>query len=110
VQSYGMTRSQGLNASGLYRGQGKGGRWAWDMGAGGALALPDADALAALLAHVAEEGLEPVCLVPDMRTPKRASMAILDSDEISMTEITEWQGPEALRYVSVELPFRGVIA
>lgn len=108
ARQYGIARGAGLNPSGLYRGRGNGGRWAWDVSAGSALLDSNIDELMTLVDHVVEQGLEPVCITPDIRDPARASIAILDADEISLGEHNNWQG--AARAVSVELPFKAVLA
>lgn len=49
--------------------------------------------------------------MPDVRDPARAAVAIIDADEVTMTESTNWQASTiADPVVSVELPFRAVIA
>jgi hypothetical protein len=107
---YGLARGEGLNLTALYRGRGSGGRWKWDLNNGGALIGENADDLVALVDYVNEHGLQPVCLVPDLRRPERATMAVIDADEISFVEYMNWQ-TEGIRapVVSVDLPFRAVI-
>lgn len=107
TRQYGISRGAGLNPAGLYRGRGNGGRWAWRIDEGGALLDDNVDALLALVDHVAEQGLEPVCITPDIRDPARASVAILDADELALVEHNNWQGGR--RAVSVDLPFRAVL-
>lgn len=107
ARQYGIARGAGLNPAGLYRGRGNGGRWSWQLDNGGALLDSNVDALLELVDHVAAEGLEPVCITPDIREPGRASIAILDADELVMVEHNNWQGSG--RAVSVELPFRAVL-
>jgi hypothetical protein len=109
VRQYGLSRGGGLNPTALYRGRGTGGRWSWDLDSGGALLPEDMSGLLALLDHVAEQGLEWVCLVPDVRTPATAALAQIDADEVTFTEHLgfDLQG-QAL--TSVELPFRAVLA
>lgn len=107
ARQYGIARGAGLNPAGLYRGRGNGGRWSWQLDNGGALLDSNVDALLELVDHVAAEGLEPVCITPDIREPARASIAILDADELVMVEHNNWQGSG--RAVSVELPFRAVL-
>jgi hypothetical protein len=110
VRRYGLTRNEGLNPSGLYRGKGTGGRIAWSRSDNAALEAPCAARLLALLDAATENGLEPLCVVPDMRTPTRAALAVVDADEIAFTEHTQWQGPEAQgRWVFVDLPLRAVL-
>lgn len=108
ARQYGIARGAGLNPAGLYRGRGNGGRWSWQIDQGGALMDSNVDALLELVDHVAAQGLEPVCITPDLREPSRASLAILDADEIVMVEHNNWQGSG--RAVSVDLPFRAVLA
>ena len=110
-RQYGLSRGQGLNPSALYRGRGTGGAWRWDVDQGGALLGSNVDALLALVDHAAEQGMEPVCLVPDMRVPARAAIAVLDADEILLTEHSNWQAEGLLEtMVAVDLPFRAVLA
>ncbi len=108
ARQYGMARGSGINPGALYRGRGMGGRWAWRVDDGGALEADCADALLALVDHVAEQGVEPVCLVADIREPERASLALLDADEVSFADHINWQHA-GNRAVSVDLPFRAVL-
>ncbi len=108
ARQYGLSRGAGINPSGLYRGRGMGGRWAWRIEDGGALESDCADALLALVDHVAEQGVEPVCLVADICEPERASLALLDADEVSFVDHINWQHA-GNRAVSVDLPFRAVL-
>ena len=55
------------------------------------------------------KGLEPVLLVPSLKEPQLASMAILDADDIDMDDMLHWQGDAEQRAVSVDLAFRGVV-
>lgn len=110
-RQYGLARGQGLNPAALYRGRGTGGAWRWAIDQGGALLGDNADALMALIDHTAENGMEPVCIVPDTRDPARAALAIIDVDEVVLTEHNNWQSSKVVApAVSVELPFRAVIA
>lgn len=110
-RQYGLARGQGLNPAALYRGRGTGGAWRWEIDQGGALLGANVDALLALVDHTAEQGMEPVCLVPDVRVPARAAIAVLDADEIVLTEHSNWQAEGVIEpMVSVELPFRAVLA
>lgn len=110
-RQYGLARGQGLNPAALYRGRGTGGRWRWDIDRGAALLGANADDLVDLVDHVARNGLEPVCLVPDVRDPGRAALAILDADELALNEVSEWQASGvAQTVVSVDLPFRAVLS
>lgn len=110
-RQYGLARGQGLNPAALYRGRGTGGRWRWDIDRGGALLGANADELVDLVDYVARNGLEPVALVPDVRDPGRATMAILDADELALSEVSEWQASGvAPTLVSVDLPFRAVLS
>lgn len=110
-RQYGLSRGQGLNPAALYRGRGTGGQWRWELDAGGALIGSNADALLRLIDHTAEQGMEPVCVVPDVRDPARAAVAIIDTDEVVFTEHNNWQASTIVApVVSVELPFRAVIA
>jgi hypothetical protein len=110
-RQYGLSRGQGINPAALYRGRGMGGAWRWDIAQGGALVGDNADELLALIDHTAEQGMEPVCIVPDIRDPARAAVAIIDADEVVMTESNSWQSSKKLEpQVSVELPFRAVLA
>jgi hypothetical protein len=109
-RKYGLAHGEGLNPSALYRGRGSGGRWRWNFDNGGALLGDNADDLIGIIDYVAAHGLEPVCLVPDLRRPDRAALAVINADEISLTEFMQWQA-EGVRtpVVSVDLPFRAVI-
>ncbi|MDG3063249.1 hypothetical protein ACFQ4M_15965 [Thauera mechernichensis] len=110
-RQYGLARGQGLNPAALYRGRGTGGRWQWDIDRGAALLGANADELVDLVDYVARNGLEPVCLVPDVRDPGRAALAILDADELALSELSEWQASGvAQAVVSVDLPFRAVLS
>lgn len=106
-RAYGLTRGAGINPAGLYRGRGQGGRWSWRVDDGGALFDAELDALMTLLDHVAENGLEPVALVPDIRVPSRTSVAILDADSVELADNMNWQTSQ--RAVSLDLPFRAVL-
>jgi hypothetical protein len=108
VRQYGMARGKGRNAGGLYRGRGMGAKWAWRVDDGGGLFAQSAAQLVELVDHVAEQGVEPLCLVPDVREPLRASIALLDADEIDLRDDLHWQYA-AGRFVGVELPFRAVL-
>ena len=108
VRQYGLSRGAGLNAAALYRGRGTGGRWSWRLGDGAYLDPATADALLALVDHVAEQGVEPVGLLPDYREPTRAHLAMIDTDAVQMSDEINWQH-QGNRAVSVELPFAGVI-
>ncbi len=108
ARQYGMARGSGINPGALYRGRGMGGRWVWRVDDGAALESGCADALLALVDHVAEQGVEPVCLVADIREPERASLALLDADEVSFIDHINWQHA-GNRAVSVDLPFRAVL-
>lgn len=108
VRRYALARGAGRNPSGVYRGRGMGGRWAWELNAGGALTAAAADDLLALLDHVAEQGLEAVCLLPNSARPQGATLAQIDVDEVSLSEELGFAlDDEPL--VSVELPFRGLL-
>lgn len=107
ARQYGIARGAGLNPAGLYRGRGNGGRWAWRIDDGGAVIDTELDALITLVDHIAEQGLEPVCIVPDVSHPERASLAILDTDEVVLDDLYAFQHSE--RVVSVELPFKAVL-
>ena len=110
VRQYGLARGQGLNPAALYRGRGDAGRWVWNLDAGAMLEGSNADDLMARIDYVAAQGLEPVCLLPDVRVPKRAMLAILDTDQVAMSEQLNFNA-EGVRSnaVSVELPFRAVL-
>lgn len=109
VRQYAITRTGGRNAAGIYRGRGTGGRWAWDLNAGAALSAANADELLTLLDHVVAQGLEPVCLVPDYAVPAGAMLAQIDADEVSLTEEVGYD-LDGQGLVSVDLPFRGLMA
>ena len=110
-RQYGLARGQGINPAALYRGRGTGGAWRWELDQGGALLGDNVDALLALVDHTAEQGMEPVCIVPDVRVPARAAIAVIDADEIVLTEHMGWQAEGVTELmVSVELPFRAVLA
>lgn len=109
VRQYGLTRTNGRNPGALYRGRGTGGRWSWSLDAGAALLPADVSGLLAMLDHVAEQGLEWVCLVPDIRTPSGATLAQIDADEVSLTEHLGYLY-EGQALTSVDLPFRAVLA
>lgn len=108
VRQYGLSRSGGRNPAGIYRGRGTGGRWAWDFGAGAAILSDELPSLLALLDHVAEQGAEWVCLVPDSRAPE-PSLAQIDADEVTITDELGYRLPDARGCRSVELPFRAVL-
>lgn len=108
IRQYGLTRSGGLNPTALYRGRGTGGRWSWNLDAGGALLPEDLAGLLALLDHVAEQGLEWVCLVPDIEHPASATLAQIDADEVTLTEHLGYM-LDGQAVASVELPFRAVL-
>jgi hypothetical protein len=104
-----MSRSQGRNPTGVYRGRGTGGQWSWSLDAGGALLPADVAGLVALLDHVTAAGLEWVALVPDRAAPQSATLAQIDADAVTLTEHLGYAlGGEPL--VSVDLPFRAVLA
>lgn len=85
--------------------------WRWELDQGGALIGDNVDALLAIVDHTAEQGMEPVCIVPDVRVPARAAIAVIDADEIVLTEHMGWQAEGVAEpIVSVELPFRAVLA
>lgn len=106
---YALARGDSLNPSALYRGRGTGGTWSWSIADGGAVFDVELRGLLALLDHVALNGLEPVLLVPSIKEPQLASMAILDADDIDMDDVLNWQAGVAQRAVSVDLAFRGVM-
>jgi hypothetical protein len=108
-RQYGLSRGAGINPAALYRGVGTGGSWSWDVGAGAALLAGNARALRNLIDHSASQGLEPVALIPDLRIPEDASVAVIDADEVVMREFNNWQD-QTSRVVSVELPLRAVLA
>lgn len=108
VRQYGLTRGSGLNPSALYRGRGTGGAWAWSLDAGAALLPADVTGLLALLDHVAEQGLEWVCLVPDARTPSTAALAQIDVDAVTLTEQLGYT-LDGQPLMAAELPFRAVL-
>lgn len=109
VRQYALERGAGRNPSGVYRGRGMGGHWAWDLDAGGALTQANAQALLALLDHVAEQGLEPVCLVPDVARVSAATLVQIDVDEVRLTEHLGF-ALDGQALVSADLPFRGLLA
>jgi len=110
-RQYGLARGQGINPAALYRGRGTGGAWRWELDQGGALIGANVDALLGIVDHTAEQGMEPVCIVPDVRVPARAAIAVIDADEIVLTEHMGWQAEGVVEpMVSVELPFRAVLA
>lgn len=110
-RQYGLARGQGINPAALYRGRGTGGAWRWELDQGGALIGANVDALLGIVDHTAEQGMEPVCIVPDVRVPARAAIAVIDADEIVLTEHMGWQAEGVAEpMVSVELPFRAVLA
>ena len=106
---YALARGDSLNPGALYRGRGTGGTWSWSITDGGAVFDAEMRGLLALLDHVALNGLEPVLLVPSLKEPQLASMAILDADDIDMDDVLNWQGGGVERAVSVDLAFRGVM-
>jgi hypothetical protein len=109
VRQYGLARGQGLNPGALYRGRGVGGTWSWSIDQGGALDSDNADALVTLVDHVAQQGIEPVCMVPDVREPRRAALALIDTDALTFTDTINFQNT-ADRLISVELPLRAVLS
>ena len=108
IRQYGLSRTSGRNPSALYRGRGTGGKWGWSLGGESALMPSDVAGLWALLDHVAEQGLEWVCLVPDVRDPTSATLAQIEADSATLTENLGYQHDGAALY-DVELPFRAVL-
>jgi hypothetical protein len=108
VRQYGLTHSNSRNPTARYSGRGTGGRWAWDLSAGSGLLPGDVAALTTILDHVAENGLEWVCLVPDVAAPAGATLAQIDADAVTFTEELGYQ-LDAQALMSVELPFRAVL-
>lgn len=108
IRQYGLTRGSGRNPSALYSGRGTGGRWAWSISDGGALPASDVASLTTLLDHVAEQGLEWVCLVPDITHPESATLAQIDADQVTFTEELGYYLDGAI-LTSVDLPFRAVL-
>lgn len=108
IRQYGLTRGSGRNPSALYSGRGTGGRWTWDLASGGALPASDVVTLTTLLDHVAEQGLEWVCLVPDIAHPESATLAQIDADQVTFTEELGYYLDGAI-LTSVDLPFRAVL-
>lgn len=108
IRQYGMSRGSGRNPSGRYSGRGTGGRWAWDLSAGSGLLPESVASLLTLLDHVAEQGLEWVCLVPDIRQPERATLAQIDTDAVTLTEELGY-ALDGQTLTSVDLPFRAVL-
>lgn len=108
IRQYGLSRTAGRNPSALYRGRGTGGRWSWALSSEAALLEADVAGLLALLDHVAEQGLEWVCLVPDIRNPAGATLAQIDADEATLTENLGWSHDDSPLY-DVDLPFRAVL-
>lgn len=108
VHQYGLTRGSGRNPGALYRGRGTGGKWAWSLDAGSLLLPADISALTAILDHIAANGLEWVCLVPDTARLETATLAQIDADEVTITEHLGFalDGDTA---ASAELPFRAVL-
>ncbi|ANJ66064.1 hypothetical protein A9404_00520 [Halothiobacillus diazotrophicus] len=109
VRQYGLARGQGLNPAALYRGRGMGGNWRWSIDQGSALESDNADALIALVDHVAAEGIEPVCMVPDVREPGRAALVLIDTDLLTLSDRVNWQY-QSNRLISVDLPLKAVLA
>jgi len=108
-RQYGLARGAGINQSALYRGAGMGGAWAWDLSSGAALMADNAQGLLELIDHCAEQGLEPLALVPNIAATADASIALVDADEITMEEYSNWQDTTS-RVVSLDLPLRAVLA
>lgn len=108
IRQYGLTRGSGRNPSALYSGCGTGGRWAWELSAGAALPPGDVASLTALLDHVAAQGLEWVCLVPDIDQPASATLAQIDADAVTFTEELGYY-LDGAALASVDLPFRAVL-
>lgn len=108
-RQYGLARGAGINPGALYRGVGTGGRWAWDVAEGAALMAGNARALRDLIDHCAQQGLEPLALIPDLRIAEDASIALIEADEVVMREFNNWQD-QSSRVVSVDLPLRAVLA
>ncbi|MEW6446332.1 MAG: hypothetical protein AB1479_09905 [Pseudomonadota bacterium] len=109
VRQYNLRRGGGINPGALYNGRGTGGQWSWSLDHGGALEPGCADELLAAVDHVAEQGLEPVGLIADVRDPARAALAIVDVDDVTFTDWSNWQHADS-RLVGVTLPFRAVYA
>lgn len=108
VRQYGLSRTGGRNPSALYRGRGTGGRWGWSLDAQAALLSADVAGLWSLLDHIAEQGLEWVCLVPDIADPTSATLAQIDADEAVLTEQLGYRY-DGQSLFDVELPFRAVL-
>lgn len=109
IRKYDLLRGQGLNPAALYRGRGTGGRWAWDIDQGGGLLPDNAATLLALVDHSAQQGAEPVALIADVRQPASGALAIIDADEVVLTDTSQWQYGGG-QWVGVDLPFRAVIS
>lgn len=108
-RQYGLSRGAGVNPAALYRGAGTGGVWTWNLDNNAALFASSARDLMDLVDYSAEQGLEPVALFPDILDGIDASVALLDIDEIELTEFSNWQD-SGTNVVSLELPLRAVLA
>ena len=109
IRQYGLTRSDGINPSALFRGAGTAARVEWDADAGAALSRADLDSLIALLDASVRSGLEPVCLIPDIDTPDVAALAVLDQDDVHISEVMGFAQSERTLDASVSLGFKATM-
>lgn len=109
VRQYGLTRSDGINPSALFRGAGTAARIEWNADAGAALSRADLDSLIALLDASVRSGLEPVCLIPDIDTPDVAALAVLDQDDVHISEVLGFAQSERTLDASVSLGFKATM-
>lgn len=108
VHQYSIVRGQGRNPQALYRGRGTGGRWEWNADQGGALFADELNALIALFDHVAQNGMQWVCLAPNIEKPETATLAQVDFDQVAFVEHLGFYLDDQPAH-SVELPFRAVV-
>lgn len=96
-RSYAGNRSDGLNPTGLFAGQGVGAEISWEPGSavGGHLAQADIQALTELLDHVYRQGRQRFVVVPHVAHPDEASVVWADGDAVEIQDYQEYQPNEA---------------
>lgn len=110
THQYQLTRGAGLNPRGVYRGRGQGARWTWSLDESAPLLAADVSGLVALLDHVAAQGAEWIALVPNLAAPATVTLAQIDTDAVTLTEYPGCKMADGTALVSVDLPFRAVLA
>ncbi|WP_295577345.1 hypothetical protein [uncultured Lamprocystis sp.] len=110
THQYQLTRGAGLNPRGVYRGRGQGARWTWSLDESAPLLAGDVSGLVALLDHVAAQGAEWIALVPNLAAPATVALAQIETDAVTLTEYPGCKMADGTALVSVDLPFRAVLA